>query len=217
MSSYPMNIYNGLVEFSKFDIEVIDALRPVFITKHNIDIYDILFKDFIQTSYNSSNNVRSESPDFRPSSPDWIVDNVGEPNQSESLSDRDSYSSGDNSSVWSHNSFIDKDFEFVDPSERDVSYDGQNYVNDRVLHEGHHYCSYRSCQMYNFLCGNSFENQRGSIKKCGYQCNYFCELPHNCEGAGYSFSNRDSRSHNGPIVNSSRRFHQSSSRNSYNH
>ena len=43
------------------------------------------------------------------------------------------------------------------------------------------------------------------MKKCGFQCNRYNELPHDCKDEGYRFSNKDSRSHNGPKINKRRR------------
>jgi hypothetical protein len=107
------------------------------------------------------------------------------------------------------------DSNVVDPVFHDVT-----YFNDRYLHNGNHFCSYINCQSCNFLCGNSFRNQQGSIKKCGYQCNYYGELPHNCRGEGFRFFTSDSRSHNAPVPNKRRRstrsgfYHANSSRSS---
>ena len=93
----------------------------------------------------------------------------------------------------------------IDSNISDPIFHGVTYFNDRFLHRGHHFCSYRNCQSYNFLCGNGYSNQYGSVKKCGYQCNYYYELPHDCKGEGYRFLDKDSHSHDGPKPNKRRR------------
>src|SRR5215470_17039794 len=66
---------------------------------------------------------------------------------------------------------------FIDPNDPDPIFDNQIYYNDRFFHNGHHYCSRQNCQSYNFLCGNSYSNQYSFMKKCGFQCNRYNELP----------------------------------------
>ena len=192
MHTPSIKLFDDLVEISKSDIKFIDHIRPFFQEKYQIDIHDLLFKDFLNMDTNiySENPIANDtpSPDYRPSSPSTIADD------DMPISDDE----------W-HFSSPSQDSP-VDSSIRDVEYQGTHYINDRLFHNGYHICKWNlNCQSYNFLCGNSYINESGNVKKCGYQCHFYSELPHNCRGEGYSFSSLDSNSHNAPVSKSSKR------------
>ena len=135
--------------------------------------------------------VDSSSPDFYPSSPSTIIDG------DTPIPDDEWY--------FSDNSQDPVDNKLIDPSVRNIEYHDIQFVNDRIFHDGYHICKYDlDCQQFNFLCGNSFVNDFGNVKKCGYQCCFFSELPHDCRGEGYSFSSPNSNSHNAPVSSSSK-------------
>ena len=196
-----IQLFNDLIESSKFDIDFIDILRPFFLKKYNVDIHDILFNELIHSDNIITNNDNhSPTPEYIPASPSNFDDDTPIPDSDWHFSDN----SSDNLSEWSHDSSVPEDFQSIDFSERYPEYLGTQYINDRFFHEGSHRCRYIMCQSYNFLCGNSYENQPGSLKKCGYQCDRYCELPHKCKGTGFSFSSMDSRDHNATIASSSK-------------
>ncbi len=195
MISPSTKLFDDLVEISKSDIKFIDLLRPFFQEKYSVDIYDLLFHDLNSMDTNiyfidisSDNPIVNDpsSPSFYPPSPSTNMD------EDVPLSDEE----------W-HFSEIPQDpldNKLVDSSIRDIEYQNTHYINDRSFHNGYHICKYDlNCQSYNFLCGNSFVNDQGNVKKCGYQCLFYSELPHDCRGEGYSFSSLNSNSHNAYI------------------
>ena len=215
MLSPQIQLFNDLIESSKFDIKFIDIIRPLFVEKYGVDIYDILYKDLITpvptSPEGSSDNPivlppsRSPSPDFYPQSPneDIIVDDV--PVDDMPIPDEEWHFSDHDNSYWFHDSSEPMAHKKVDSSDRHPIFLGKRYTNDRSFHNGSHHCKYQMCRSYNFLCGNSFTNQPGSVKKCGYQCNLYCELPHECRGVDLVFSSTDSRSHNAPLTRGSKK------------
>jgi len=154
-----IKLFDDLVEISKSDIKFIDHIRPFFQEKYQINIHDLLFKDLLNMdtniySDNSDNPIvnDSPSPDYHPSSPSTIVDDMP-------LSDDEWYFSNNQQNNNSP----------VDSSIRDVEYQGTHYINDRIFHNGYHICKWNlNCQSYNFLCRNSYINDSGNVKKCGY-------------------------------------------------
>src|SRR5438034_5294739 len=159
-----IKLFDDLVEISKSDIKFIDHIRPFFQEKYQIDIHDLLFKDLLNTDTNiySKNPIANDtpSPDYRPLSPSTIADD------DMPISDDE----------W-HFSSPSQDSP-VDSSIRDVEYQGTHYINDRLFYNRYDFCKWNlNCQSYNFLCGNSYINEFGNVKKCVYHCHFYFDLP----------------------------------------
>ena len=75
----PNDVFETILNMSKYDLRFIDHIRPFYITYYNVDIFDIIFGNVLSSNNRSSNTVHSSTPlhfvipEYRPNSFDSFL------------------------------------------------------------------------------------------------------------------------------------------------